>query len=349
MRRTQKNKQGEVEEPAALPIEGIDEATERKIVDFVREFVDNSVGKRSFFPRVTEALRSAGFHLEKGALPQLLKKHPNLFAYNSANQYVQLKKQKPSKDFEELSFEERERRFVDFLVAVLQEPPIPSDGFYLCWLSALAKHPASGVDLTGLQRMTRMVYKHLDLFDFDGYGTPMIRIKLTEQGRLRTPPPLSREFRLYLRSDQMQRFRDGVYVGDVERKAEMEEKAKALTEEELAVVLFLMRAVHSKGPGGVLSLNHAGMLVQERGLKVRGKHPKLSTILIKSRDAFDMLQWMTPYAAVSLTQEGWDVAEKLPHIEGLDFSVGKKSSKSAGAEDDGFAKESEDLAGEAPD
>lgn len=129
-------------------------------------------------------------------------------------------------DVEELSFEERERRFVDFLVAVLQEPPIPSDGFYLCWLSTLAKHPASGVDLTGLQRMTRMVYKHLDLFDFDGYGTPMIRIKLTEQGRFRTPRPLSREFRLYLRSDEMQRFRDGVYVGDVERKAEMEEKAK---------------------------------------------------------------------------------------------------------------------------
>lgn len=97
MSQMKRNKKGEVEEPASLPIEGMDEVTETQIVDFVREFVDNSVGKRSFFPRVTEALRSAGFHLEKGALPLLLKKHPDLFAYNSANQYVQLKKHKESK------------------------------------------------------------------------------------------------------------------------------------------------------------------------------------------------------------------------------------------------------------
>lgn len=120
------------------------------------------------------------------------------------------------------------------------------------------------------------------------------------------------------------------------------------------MVLFLMRAVHAKGPGGVLNLNHAGMLVRDHGLRIRGRRPKLSTILIKSRDAFDLLQWTTPYAAISLTQEGWDVAEKLPRIEGLDFSVGKKSSTSAGTENDGqndgALEESADLAGNlAPD
>jgi hypothetical protein len=128
---------------------------------------------------------------------------------------------------EQLSFEERERRFINFALALLQEPIVPEGGLFVSWVVQLGMHPSAGINLTGLQKPTRLLLKHLDLFKIDGFGTAMVRVSLTEQGRLRSAPRLPREFRLYLRSDEVAMYRAGVYQGKkLEKREELEEKAK---------------------------------------------------------------------------------------------------------------------------
>lgn len=118
---------------------------------------------------------------------------------------------------------------------------MPPDGLYFYWVSQIAKQPTSGVDPTGLPRLTRMVGKHLDLFDIDGYGTAMVRVKLTDQGRLMQPPPLPREFRSYLRSDEAKPYRDGVWIGDVDGKLEFEAKVKVGNFVTNTLLLYLLQ------------------------------------------------------------------------------------------------------------
>lgn len=106
-----------------------------------------------------------------------------------------------------------------------------------------------------------------------------------------------------------------------------------------------MRVVHAKGPDGTFLLHQAGVPLRKLGLTVKGQTPKLSNIVIRSQEVFDVQMWGTPYAEISLTQAGWEAAEKLPGIregvaaafsEGARFvSEDKKAVEQPGEENGG--------------
>jgi hypothetical protein len=68
--------------------------SEKEVFEFVKKFVNECVQRRTVLPKIVDALKAAGFTVERGSIPKLLRKHPETFEYNQANQFVRLRREK---------------------------------------------------------------------------------------------------------------------------------------------------------------------------------------------------------------------------------------------------------------
>jgi hypothetical protein len=68
--------------------------SEKEVFEFVKKFVNECVQRRTVLPKIVDALKAAGFTVERGSVPKLLRKHPETFEYNQANQFVRLRRER---------------------------------------------------------------------------------------------------------------------------------------------------------------------------------------------------------------------------------------------------------------